>query len=1176
LNRVQNRLAQTRQPSSSERQTMDPFASTSRALGRASQRRTQPRSDSGTHGRRDSEPNLAEDYAEQGRSRLRREANDGIAPIAAPRLSRKSSNSNVMANTTQNSSKPSRLDQRASSVSVYDSIPEEYFLNPRQTDPLLHYLPKLAKDAGDQMLDQLALRDLLQAAEQDVQLHRARTQAALDNNVKLLRQYQLEKDPNYQARHTRLEERASLVQELESQASTILQALQEISEARGMTQAERTQLQLDRWQRALELFVLTNNHDVTWQSLLDQLLEGIAEDQDISQVLAQAAGMCQEMVERTQRDVKDTADHVVDLEASYLIRLEAHQTFTRGCLQRVNQIEEQFQTSGRAALQIGHQLEHAEVKRSQCEAASVLIRRWWLLENLAEQESTSGQLINVEEEIHGIIPGNACRMDPLFTKPENSLDASMALKQLRAVVRSRGNAAATGSAGGASAGIVDKESSRRFDLTAYLIKRTSDALEQRLLNSFSKVYTAGGIYDFSSKPRPGAIDWRELRALAQALLLFDSGRNLHKRYVDMVVTSRFPEFFLAKTKDGQEIRRIESEDEDFDMDATRSKLTSLFHRVSDVCTAEFELIGHVFGAEGNRTDILDGSEEMPLVVARALLQRVVSDPNHGLQARINDLLASIDRKGDFDAGAKKLDTFVVIHEKAAGLFGLLKDAADRMFPDEVESTDSGLSSSAMSARNAVESLKGYLTSQELSLSNQHRQGYINLEMRLLHHNCCSSLDEAGCTLVKGPAPRPDHILAEKGILEEFRAPVLPLHKDSLAKSGFTGILAGPLKQSVLRQPLIHATDSLARARLMFGTNRRGGETTARVILGIYNQMCCFYGECFLYPVVETLYEMLAINPPVQPPQLPFDEEQDAPDLGVSPAFWVALERVHSAAKSFDRELWAEDRAGSQRVWEILDSCGDEASIAVAQGERIHFFTELERRGESAILRALDTLSTHIQWVLVTGGESMMATGGTRIFNQLTGQSGGPYAIPSGSSLDTPNSPAVKSLTYCLRVQFVHVQAALTQDSLASFWTALSIRLYDILVARILQYYFISTVGAVILSRDVEALRSVAMLAGTDHSHWDLLRELLTLYMTPPDAIKNMLVGPEGDSLKGLFAKAGRDHCLVFLSRRNDYRFKTASGPKKSGWVTDLLGELNLSDPSDGNINLSMFAASRKK
>jgi hypothetical protein len=548
----------------------------------------------------------------------------------------------------------------------------------------------------------------------------------------------------------------------------------------------------------------------------------------------------------------------------------------------------------------------------------------------------------------------------------------------------------------------------------------------------------------------------------------------------------------------------------------------------------------------------------------------VSDPRHGLQARINDLLASIDRNGDFDAGAKKLDTFVVIHEKAAGLFGLLKDAAENMVPNDEDSDSADLPA----ARNAVESLKGFLTSQELALSNTHRQGYINLELRLLHHDCCSSLDQAGCALVKAPPPRPDSSLAEKGILEEYRAPVLPLHRQSLALSGFTGILSGPLKQSILRQPLIHATDSLGRARLMFGTSKRGGETTARVILSIYSQMCSFYGAGFLYPIVETLREMLPTSPPAQPPQLPFDEEEEAPDLGVSPAFWVALERVHSAAKSFDRELWAENRSGSERVWESLEACGDAASMTIAREERVYFYSELERRGEAAILRALDTLSAHIQWVLVTGGESMLATGGTRIFNQLTGQSGGPYAIPAGSSLETPNSPAVKSLTYCLRVQFVHVQAALTAPSLAKFWTALSMRLYDILVARLLQHYYVSVVGAVILSRDLEALRSVAMLAGTDHSHWDMLRELLTLYMTPPDAIKQMLIGQEGDSSKGLFARAGRDQCLVVLSRRNDYRYKTASGPKKSGWVTELLQELKTTDPSDGAINIALFAAGR--
>ena len=1081
-----------------------------------------------------------------------------------------------------------------------DALPPTFLENPRQADPVLYYLPRLLSNMStnintedeDEML--LDLPKLLSAAQDDVRLHRGRVQAGLKKDARLIRSYTLEKDPIYRERQERMEERHNQVEELSHKSPEIMAQLAADSgqKAKGKTQAEMTQLHLEHWQEALKVYVHCQPEDVIdskmldWSALFEKLLNGIPEDQDISEILAQASQMCNDLVQQCKTVVSDAADNVSDMEAAYRIRLQAHQEFSRHSLQVVGQIEDQFKRSGRAALQIGQQLEHAELKRSQCEAASVLIRRWWTLETLAEQEANNGEMINVMDEVCGQIPAEASQMDELYTLPENSLEAARALKQLRAVVRSKGNAAATGSA--SAAVLHDTAAQRRFDLTSSLIRRTSEALEQRLLGTFELVYNeGGGAYDFSAKPRPGSMDWRELRSLAQALLLFDSGRNLHKRYVDMVVKSRFPELFQ---KSAAPVVKPTG-DAEFDMDTTRTKLSNLFHRVSDVCTAEFELIAYVFGtttsasADKNHGESgsshgnwLDGSEEMALVVARALLQRVISDPQNGLQSRINDLLASIDRIGDFEAGAKKLDTFVVIHEKAAGLFALLKDAAERMIPKELAESNAGAipSTAYLAARNAVDSLKGFLTSQELALSNTHRQGYINLELRLLHHDCCSSLDMAGCTLVKAPPRKPDKTLIEKGILEEYKAPILPLHKLSLARAGFNGILAGPLKSSVSRQPLIHATDSLARARLMFGETTRGGETTARVILSIFNQMCDFYGEGFLYPIIETIKEMLPNSPPsVLPPPLPFDEDQEAPDLGVPPAFWVSLERVHSASKSFDRELWAENRDGSHRVWEILKLCGDETSMSVARDFRVAFFTDLERRGEAAVMGALDTLSTHVQWVLVSGGESILAAGGTRIFNQLTGQSAGPYAIPAGSSLETPNSPAIKSLTYCLRVQFVHVQAALTSDSLASFWTALSMRIYDILVTRLLQHYTVSTVGAVILSRDLEALRSVSMLAGNDHSHWDLLREMVTLYMTPPDAIKTLLVGPDGDPNKGLFAKAGRDHAIVFLSRRNDYRYKTAAGPKKSTWVVDMLRDLNMTDPSDGNINLAHFAAGRK-
>jgi Exocyst complex component Sec10. len=384
-------------------------------------------------------------------------------------------------------------------------------------------------------------------------------------------------------------------------------------------------------------------------------------------------------------------------------------------------------------------------------------------------------------------------------------------------------------------------------------------------------------------------------------------------------------------------------------------------------------------------------------------------------------------------------------------------------------------------------------------------------------------------------------------------------------------LNGLLKQSTLRQPLIHATDSLARARLMFGSGSGGGgnvNSTARVVSTIFSQMCNFYGLSYLYPIVDSLGAMLATTAPNTPPSLPFDESLPPHDLGVDGNFWIIIERIHSAAKSFDRELWAENRTGSVRVWEILVQTRSQTSLTLGKERRIRFFQELEERGESAILRALDALSAHIHWVLVIGGEA--SSRGTNSGNRRDG----PYAVPTGSILDSTNSPAVKALTYCLRSQFVHVQAALTPQSLSAFWTALSRRVYDILVARLLQYYKVSTVGAVVLSRDVEALRSVCMLAGNDHLHWDTLRELLTLYMTPPDSLKTMLVGADGDanSGKGMFGRVGKDQSIVFMSRRIDYRYRTNQGLKKSQWAKELLDELGVNDPTDGRVNIANYAA----
>lgn len=275
------------------------------------------------------------------------------------------------------------------------------------------------------------------------------------------------------------------------------------------------------------------------------------------------------------------------------------------------------------------------------------------------------------------------------------------------------------------------------------------------------------------------------------------------------------------------------------------------------------------------------------------------------------------------------------------------------------------------------------------------------------------------------------------------------------------------------------------------------------------------------------------------------------------------------------------RSGITRVHDILHICDSTSAMEQAIDTRYTFYAGLESRGEGAILRALETLSTHITWILVTGGESMLATGAKHMLTAFHGQSGGPYSLNSAPPADIQSSPAVNMLKFCVLDQFVAVQSALTQQSLANFWTALSMRLYDIFVARLLNHYYISTHGALILNRDIDGLRSVAMLAGTKHQHWDILRELITLYFPPAEknlmsTVQLLLMGREkNEQNQGLFGKAGRDQALVFLSRRSDYNTKIGQGGQKREWVSDLYSELQIDDPSDQKIELALYAAERQ-
>jgi hypothetical protein len=203
---------------------------------------------------------------------------------------------------------------------VLDVIPPEYLYDPQGAEPSLHYLPKVVASS---ILAQTphpqrgttsnsnsnsnaagkfpTLRMLLEAAQDDIRLHRARQQAGINRHVELLRSYKLETDPLWLSRQQRLNERLLTLTKLDNQRSLIFNELQ--ASIKGLTAQEKTQVQLARWQRALELFVYappkkTNDKDglgatttttslpptmfgksseLDLWGLLEKLLEGISE-----------------------------------------------------------------------------------------------------------------------------------------------------------------------------------------------------------------------------------------------------------------------------------------------------------------------------------------------------------------------------------------------------------------------------------------------------------------------------------------------------------------------------------------------------------------------------------------------------------------------------------------------------------------------------------------------------------------------------------------------------------------------------------------------------------------------------------------------------------------------------------------------------------------------------------
>jgi hypothetical protein len=86
-------------------------------------------------------------------------------------------------------------------ANIHDRLPPEYRYNPKMAAPVLHYLPRLmAAVAARATQEHVQLQQLLKAAQGDIRSHRARIQAGLERDMKLIWTYQLDHDPRFKER----------------------------------------------------------------------------------------------------------------------------------------------------------------------------------------------------------------------------------------------------------------------------------------------------------------------------------------------------------------------------------------------------------------------------------------------------------------------------------------------------------------------------------------------------------------------------------------------------------------------------------------------------------------------------------------------------------------------------------------------------------------------------------------------------------------------------------------------------------------------------------------------------------------------------------------------------------------------------------------------------------------
>lgn len=169
----------------------DPFASTSKALGRAAERRGQRGGDrNGSGAARNSKGmtlTASFDSSSQPPPVPSRNArgfsSDGMNASSHGKSSRSrgsGGNNRSSREYPSSSSRDHHHSAARSEKSILDVLPPEYRYNPKNAAPVLYHLQKTVESKNGENKVDVSLETLLNAADNDVRLHRARVKAGVE------------------------------------------------------------------------------------------------------------------------------------------------------------------------------------------------------------------------------------------------------------------------------------------------------------------------------------------------------------------------------------------------------------------------------------------------------------------------------------------------------------------------------------------------------------------------------------------------------------------------------------------------------------------------------------------------------------------------------------------------------------------------------------------------------------------------------------------------------------------------------------------------------------------------------------------------------------------------------------------------------------------------------------